>query len=127
MNNDLTFRKTKRVYNILGTKAMEVAFDDMRDDSEFDCKYINILRSSTKEQLKCFNYVSVYNIDDLKDNFKLIPQPPKVKIKDGKLVSKYNNECFWSRSKREGFVPTREEESEINNYLYAINKKKRWY
>ena len=121
-------RNTERVYEMLGhTKAKEIAFADMRDDSEFDYKYMEILRFSVKEQLKCLNSVSIYNIDDLKDDLKTIPQPPKTKIKDGKLVSKYNNECFWSRSKSVGFVPTKEEELELNRFLYVINKKKYQY
>ena len=64
--NDLTCRKTERKYDLLGqTRAKEIALEDIREDVPLGIRYTGMLTHSVKEQLKCFNNVSVCSIDEL--------------------------------------------------------------
>jgi hypothetical protein len=89
-------RKTERKYEMLGhTKAKEIALSDIREDLEFGSRYTGILMYSLEEQLKCFNNVSVCSIDDLADDIKIIPNPPRKEKRNGEIVSAYENQCLF--------------------------------
>jgi len=73
---DLTCRKTERRYNLLGqTTAKNIALEDIREDVPLGSRYTGMLTHSVKEQLKCFNNVSVCSIDELSNCYKIIPEP----------------------------------------------------
>ena len=74
--NDLTCRKTERKFDLFGhIRAKEIALADIREDMGFGSRYTWMLTYSVKEQLKCFNNVSVCTIDELSDCYKIIPEP----------------------------------------------------
>jgi len=99
MDKQKPTRKTKRVYNMLGqTKAKKIALDDIRQDSKLKNKYIEMLSFSVKEQLRCFNDLTVCSIDDLSEDFKVIPQPPRKEKRKGEYISVYENQCLFGEA-----------------------------
>ena len=99
MDKQKPTRKTKRVYNMLGqTKAKKIALEDIKQDSELKNKYIDMLVFSVKEQLRCFNHLSVCNIDELGEDFKIMPQPPRREKRKGGYVSVYENQCLFGKA-----------------------------
>lgn len=93
MSKRIRPRKTERVYDMIGqTKAKEFALADIRQDSELGKKYMGILIYSVEQQLKCFNNVSVCSIEDLADDIRFIPNPPRKEKRNGEIVSVYENQ-----------------------------------
>ena len=96
MDESLTLRNTKRKIQLLGhIKARDVAMSDIRQDLDFGSRYTGLLVYSVKEQLRCFNHLSVCSIDDLGEDFKVIPQPPRREKRKGEYVSAYENQCLF--------------------------------
>jgi hypothetical protein len=92
-------RTTERVNNMLGhIKARDVAMSDIREDLEFGNRYTAMLVYSVKEQLRCFNDLSVCSIDHLAEDFKVIPQPPRREKRKGEYVSVYENQCLFGEA-----------------------------
>ena len=92
MSKRIRPRKTERVYNMIGqTKAKEFALADIRKDTELG-KNMGILVYSVEQQLKCFNNVSVCSIEDLADDIRFIPNPPRKEKRNGEIVSVYENQ-----------------------------------
>lgn len=131
MNNDLTCRKTERKFDLFGhIKAKEIALADIRKDMKFGSRYTGMLTYSVKEQLRCFNNVSVCSIEELNDDIKLIPQPPTREKKSGEYVSVYDNDClyrYYSEKKEMStycfyLIEIKEAEGRISKELFSLIK-----
>lgn len=131
MNNDLTCRKTERKFDLFGhIKAKEIALADIRKDMKFGSRYTGMLTYSVKEQLRCFNNVSVCSIEELNDDIKLIPQPPTREKKSGEYVSVYDNDClykYYSQKKETStyvfyLIEIKEAEGRISKELFSLIK-----
>ena len=84
--NDLTCRKTERKFDLFGhIRAKEIALADIREDMGFGSRYTWMLTYSVKEQLKCFNNVSVCTIDELSNCYKIIPEPKNSRYHNGRM------------------------------------------
>jgi hypothetical protein len=128
MNEDLTSRKTERKFDLFGqTKAKNIALADIREYADFGSRYTLMLTYSVKEQLKCFNDISLCSIDDLADDIKIIPISPRKERKNKEYFSVYENRCLFDDNVEHStyffyIIEIKEAEGRISKELFSFIK-----